>query len=73
MFGPPCKKCMLLYDGQMTKFESLLQELNLTKAKFALSIRVQPGTVYRWKTDSDVPAVVMKYLECLKLELGKKR
>lgn len=45
------------------KFEQLLLELDMTKAAFAKSIRVQPGTVYRWKTDSDVPAVVMKYLE----------
>ncbi|MHB8272757.1 helix-turn-helix domain-containing protein [Bradyrhizobium sp.] len=51
----------------MNRFESLLQQLSLTKAAFAKSIRVQPGTVYRWKSDSDVPAVVMKYLE----QLGK--
>ena len=49
----------------MTKFETLLQDIGLTKAQLARSIRVQPGTVYRWKTDSDVPAVVMRYLELL--------
>lgn len=44
----------------------------MTKAALAKSIRVQPGTVYRWTTDSDVPLVVVKYLEGL-IELGKKQ
>ena len=51
----------------MNKFESLLQDVNLTKAALAKAIKVQPGTVYRWKTDSDVPVVVIRYLELLKL------
>ena len=54
----------------MTNFESMLQELNLTKAKLAATIRVQPGTIYRWKTDSDVPTVVIRYLQ-QQIELGK--
>jgi len=53
--------------SHMTRFESLLQDLNLTKAALAKAIKVQPGTVYRWKTDSDVPVVVLRYLELLKL------
>jgi hypothetical protein len=52
----------------MTRFETLLQDVGLTKAQLARSIKVQPGTVYRWKSDSDVPVVVIRYLELLKGE-----
>ena len=62
---------MLVYYGHMNRFESLLQELDMTKAALAKAIKVQPGTIYRWKTDSDVPAVVMKYLEMLNRENGR--
>ena len=53
------------------KLERLLLELNWTKATLAKAIRVQPGTIYRWKTDSDVPLVVIRFLE-MQVELGRK-
>lgn len=57
----------------MTNFEEMLQWLNLTKVNLAKAIRVQPGTVYRWTCDSDVPAVVILYLK-QQIELkGRKR
>ena len=43
----------------------------MTKAALAKAIKVQPGTVYRWKTDSDVPVVVIRYLELLRREYRK--
>lgn len=55
----------------MTDFEGMLQSLNLTKTALAKAIRVQPGTIYRWKTDSDVPVVVVRYLQ-QQIELGKR-
>lgn len=56
----------------MTHFEDMLHSLGLTKAGLAKAIRIQPGTVYRWKTDSDVPVVVIKYLQ-QQIELGKRK
>lgn len=47
----------------MTKFETLLDQCKLTKVQLAKAIKVQPGTIYRWKTDEDVPVVVIRYLE----------
>jgi len=47
----------------MTYFETLLQTCKLTKAQLAKAIGVSPSTVYHWKTDEEVPLVVIKYLQ----------
>lgn len=56
------------------KLEELLSELKMSKAQLAKAIKVQPGTIYRWKCDSDVPVVVIRFLECEKIlkSRGKK-
>lgn len=47
----------------MTRLETLLQACKLTKAQLAKAIGVSPSTIYHWKTDEDVPMVVIKYLQ----------
>lgn len=55
----------------MLKLEEMLQRLNMTKAQLAKAIKVQPGTIYRWKSDSDVPAIVIRFLE-LKIQVERR-
>lgn len=57
----------------MNKLETLLQSLNMTKAELARAIKVQPGTIYRWKSDSDIPAVVIRFLESQVIIKGRGR
>jgi len=54
------------------RFEELLADLKMSKAQLAKLIKVQPGTIYRWKSDSDVPVVVIRFLECEKILRARK-
>jgi hypothetical protein len=54
------------------KLDVLLEQLGWSKVKLGQMIKVQAGTIYRWKCDSDVPAVVIKFLEQqIRLEINR--
>jgi hypothetical protein len=50
-------------DSAGVKFESLLSELDLTKADLAKRLRIHPGSISRW--GDKAPGYAMAYLELL--------